>query len=84
MKKGSYHVSDKTKKQISEKLKGRHLSDETKQKLREAHLGKKPSAEARQKMSDAKKEKNYHKLILRKYEKLISVNILFNARKKLS
>lgn len=72
MKKGSYHVSDKTKKQISEKLKGRHLSDETKQKLHETHLGKKPSAEARQKMSDAKKWK---KLSQAHIEKIRKANI---------
>lgn len=63
MKKGS-HLSEETKKKISEKLKGKkhplygkHHSKEAKRKMSESHKGKYPSEETRKKW-DRKKEKN--------------------------
>lgn len=54
---GNYIVSDKTKKKISESLKGRILSEETKQKMRESSTGKNHDYETRRRMSESHKGK---------------------------
>ena len=55
---GLFHHSEETKKQISEKMKGRRLSEETKRKISKTHKGKRPyemTEEIRKKISRANK-----------------------------
>ena len=54
------HLSEETKKNLSEALKGKKrgpFSEETKRKMSEAHKGMQPSEETRKKMSEARKGK---------------------------
>ena len=48
------HISEETRKKISESNKGKHLSAETRKKLSEARKGKNLSEETRKKISEAK------------------------------
>ena len=53
------HLSEETRKKMSEAKKGKHLSEEHKRKLSEAQNGKHHSEETRKKMSESKKGKNH-------------------------
>ena len=50
-------LSEETKREMSEAVKGRKHSDETRRKMSESHRGKTPSEETRKKISKSKKGK---------------------------
>ena len=54
------HLSEETRKKMSEALKGKRLSEEHKRKLSEAHKGKHYSAELCKKMGEARKGKHWY------------------------
>ena len=53
------HLSEETRKKLSEANKGKHHSEETRQKLSEAQKGKNLSEETKKKISEANKGKNH-------------------------
>ena len=53
------HLSEETRKKLSESRKGKHHSEETRKKLSEATKGKHRSEETRKKISEAKKGENH-------------------------
>ena|SRR3990167_9223635 len=55
---GIYIRTEKHKKEISERQRGRKLSEETKKKLSEARKGKKHSEETKRKLSEMKRGKS--------------------------
>lgn len=60
------HLSEKTRRKLSEAAKGRTFSEETRRKLSESHKGKTLTEEHRKKMSEAAKGKTFSEETRRK------------------
>jgi hypothetical protein len=73
------HHSEETKKNISEKLKGRIISEEAKKKIGEAHKGKIVSEETKKKLSNTRKEKIASGEIKKTYKPIIVEDIVTNT-----
>ena len=58
------HLSEETRKKLSEANKGKIMSDESRRKMSESHKGKTHSDETRKKLSEALKGKSSHKCII--------------------
>lgn len=66
--------TDKNKKLVSERFKGKHLSEEMKKNLSEKHKGLRPSVETRKKMSESAKVRP-KRTLTEEHKKKISASI---------